>query len=166
MIREEIARISNLTPTSLSTASSTTVTPSNSSAENVSSSASNLPRDSFYKKMTMFNIKWNKALNVPQQLKVAKIPLNLPKKNFRFSTQLYQANCGHKRSKTYIEPTTRTCFKPSIYTSAAVFDLENCLKLYVWKYFNEQEAVPSRALKTFLDTPLINEDVLYWKLKL
>ena len=35
---------------------------------------------------------------------------------------------------------------------------ENCMKLYVWKYFNEQQAVPIPALQTFLDTPLINED--------
>ena len=161
---EEIARISNLTPTSLSTASSTTVTPSNSSAENVSSSASNssTSRDSFYKKMTMFNIKWNKALNVPQQLKkLQKYRLNLSQEEFsRFSTQLYQANCvAIKASKTYIEPTTMNMFPNLVYIRAQRYlTFENCLKLYIWKYFNEQEAVPSRALKTFLDTPLVNED--------
>ena len=161
---EETTEAGDSTPTSLSTASSTTVTPSNSSAENVSSSASHssTSRDSFYKKMTMFNIKWNKALKIPARLKkLQKYRLNLSQEEFsRFSTQLYQANCvTTKATASYIEPTTMNMFNNQVYIRVQRYlTFENCMKLYIWKYFNEQRALPTKALQTFLDTPLVNED--------
>jgi hypothetical protein len=57
-----------------------------------------------------------------------------------------------------MEPSSTNLLSNEIYVRTQRYlTLENVIKLYTWKYFNEQDSVPNELLQAFLDAKLFNE---------